>query len=122
VARSDSDEQLIAPGFFFLMGGDMFLLAAARRKQGWSEWQILRHIAFVPLALKCPGGEGQKTSSMLARWCSVRRAWRRVFDNSSAAGQIGSVLSRSGAHFTFGADNPATASRSNNDTKSAYAD
>ena len=33
---------LSAPGFFFLMGVGMFLFADARRKQGWSEWQILR--------------------------------------------------------------------------------
>src|SRR5512139_3059913 len=33
---------LSAPGFFFLMGVGMFLFASARRKQGWSEWAILR--------------------------------------------------------------------------------
>ncbi len=33
---------LSAPGFFFLMGVGMFLFANARRKQGWSEWAILR--------------------------------------------------------------------------------
>ncbi|CAG0933404.1 hypothetical protein TFLX_03045 [Thermoflexales bacterium] len=33
---------LSAPGFFFLMGVGMFLFAAARRKQGWSEWAIMR--------------------------------------------------------------------------------
>ena len=31
-----------APGFFFLMGAGMFLFATARRKQGWSEWAIVR--------------------------------------------------------------------------------
>ena len=31
-----------APGFFFLMGAGMFLFATARRKQGWSEWAIMR--------------------------------------------------------------------------------
>lgn len=33
---------LSAPGFFFLMGVGMYLLADARRKQGWSEWAIVR--------------------------------------------------------------------------------
>lgn len=33
---------LSAPGFFFLMGVGMFLFANARRKQGWSEWAIVR--------------------------------------------------------------------------------
>jgi uncharacterized membrane protein len=33
---------LSAPGFFFLMGVGMYLFASARRKQGWSEWSILR--------------------------------------------------------------------------------
>jgi uncharacterized membrane protein len=33
---------LSAPGFFFLMGVGMFLFANARRKQDWSEWQIMR--------------------------------------------------------------------------------
>jgi uncharacterized membrane protein len=33
---------LSAPGFFFLMGAGMFLFAHARRKQGWSDWDILR--------------------------------------------------------------------------------
>ena len=31
-----------APGFFFLMGVGMCLFANSRRKQGWSEWQIMR--------------------------------------------------------------------------------
>ena len=31
-----------APGFFFLMGVGMFLFATARRRQGWSEWAIMR--------------------------------------------------------------------------------
>lgn len=31
-----------APGFFFLMGVGLCLFANARRKQGWSEWQIVR--------------------------------------------------------------------------------
>jgi len=34
---------LSAPGFFFLMGAGMLLFAVSRRKQGWSEWAILRH-------------------------------------------------------------------------------
>jgi uncharacterized membrane protein len=34
---------LSAPGFFFLMGVGMFLFAAARRKQGWTERTIMRH-------------------------------------------------------------------------------
>jgi uncharacterized membrane protein len=33
---------LCAPGFFFLMGVGMLLFANARRKQGWSEWAIVR--------------------------------------------------------------------------------
>ena len=33
---------LSAPGFFFLMGVGMFLFANASRKQGWSEWAIVR--------------------------------------------------------------------------------
>jgi uncharacterized membrane protein/membrane protease YdiL (CAAX protease family) len=32
-----------APGFFFLMGVGMWLLASARQKQGWSKWAIIRH-------------------------------------------------------------------------------
>ena len=32
-----------APGFFFLMGAGMLLFAESRRKQGWSEWAIIRH-------------------------------------------------------------------------------
>ena len=32
-----------APGFFFLMGVGMCLFAEARRKQGWSAWQISGH-------------------------------------------------------------------------------
>jgi uncharacterized membrane protein len=32
-----------APGFFFLMGVGMVLFANSRRKQGWSEWAIVRH-------------------------------------------------------------------------------
>lgn len=32
-----------APGFSFLMGVGMFLLADSRRKKGWSEWQIIKH-------------------------------------------------------------------------------
>jgi len=34
---------LAAPGFFFLMGAGMILLAHSRRRRGWSEWQITRH-------------------------------------------------------------------------------
>ena len=34
---------LAAPGFFFLMGAGMILLAQSRRRRGWSEWQITRH-------------------------------------------------------------------------------
>jgi uncharacterized membrane protein len=34
---------LAAPGFFFLMGAGMILLAQSRRRQGWGEWQITRH-------------------------------------------------------------------------------
>jgi uncharacterized membrane protein len=34
-----------APGFFFLMGAGMVLLAESRRGLGWSEWAIVRHIA-----------------------------------------------------------------------------
>jgi len=34
---------LSAPGFFFLMGAGMLLFANSRRKQGWSEWAIVRH-------------------------------------------------------------------------------
>ena len=34
---------LSAPGFFFLMGAGMLLFAHSRRKQGWSEWAIVRH-------------------------------------------------------------------------------
>jgi uncharacterized membrane protein len=32
-----------APGFFFLMGIGMMLFAHARRRRGWTEWQIIRH-------------------------------------------------------------------------------
>jgi len=32
-----------APGFFSLMGVGMVLFAHSRRKQGWSEWAIVRH-------------------------------------------------------------------------------
>jgi uncharacterized membrane protein len=47
---------LCAPGFFFLMGLGMSLLARARSRQGWSHWAILRHfwlrgILFVVLQL-----------------------------------------------------------------------
>jgi uncharacterized membrane protein len=35
---------LCAPGFFFLMGAGMLLFANSRRKQGWSEWAIIRHL------------------------------------------------------------------------------
>jgi uncharacterized membrane protein len=34
-----------APGFFFLMGAGMALLAESRRGLGWSEWAITRHLA-----------------------------------------------------------------------------
>ena len=34
---------LCAPGFFFLMGAGMVLFANSRRRQGWSEWAIVRH-------------------------------------------------------------------------------
>jgi len=34
---------LAAPGFFFLLGVGMVLLAASRRQQGWSAWRIMRH-------------------------------------------------------------------------------
>jgi uncharacterized membrane protein len=34
---------ICAPGFFFLMGAGMILLAESRRKHGWSNWQIARH-------------------------------------------------------------------------------
>ena len=33
-----------APGFFFLMGAGMVLLAESRRGLGWSEWAIVRHL------------------------------------------------------------------------------
>lgn len=36
---------LCAPGFFLLMGAGLTLFAAARRKQGWTEAAIGRHIA-----------------------------------------------------------------------------
>jgi uncharacterized membrane protein len=36
---------LSAPGFFFLMGVGMLLFARSRRKEGWSEGQIIRHLA-----------------------------------------------------------------------------
>jgi uncharacterized membrane protein len=32
-----------APGFAFLMGIGMYLFAQSRRKQGWNEWEIIRH-------------------------------------------------------------------------------
>lgn len=32
-----------APGFFFLMGMGMALLALSRQEQGWSKWRIIRH-------------------------------------------------------------------------------
>lgn len=35
---------LAAPGFFFLMGAGMILLANSRRQRGWSEGQIIRHL------------------------------------------------------------------------------
>ena len=35
---------LAAPGFFFLMGTGMVLLAISRSKQGWSEGRIARHL------------------------------------------------------------------------------
>lgn len=35
---------LAAPGFFFLMGAGMALLAESRRKRGWSQGQITRHL------------------------------------------------------------------------------
>jgi uncharacterized membrane protein len=34
---------LAAPGFFFLMGAGMVLLANSRRRRGWSEWAVIRH-------------------------------------------------------------------------------
>lgn len=34
---------LSAPGFFLLMGVGMALFASSRRKQGWSEWAVIRH-------------------------------------------------------------------------------
>jgi uncharacterized membrane protein len=34
---------LAAPGFFFLMGAGMVLLADSRRRRGWSEWAVIRH-------------------------------------------------------------------------------
>ena len=34
---------LCAPGFFFLMGVGMALLARSRQRQGWSKWAIIRH-------------------------------------------------------------------------------
>lgn len=42
---------LCAPGFFFLMGAGMVLLAAARRRAGWSERRIARHLALRGLLL-----------------------------------------------------------------------
>jgi uncharacterized membrane protein len=35
---------LCAPGFFFLMGVGMALLARSRQRQGWSKWAIVRHL------------------------------------------------------------------------------
>jgi uncharacterized membrane protein len=35
---------LAAPGFFFLMGTSMILLAESRRRQGWREGRIIRHL------------------------------------------------------------------------------
>jgi len=46
---------LSAPGFFFLMGMGMWLFAQARRKKGWSKWQIIRHFVvrgFILIALQ----------------------------------------------------------------------
>ena len=34
---------LAAPGFFFLMGAGMVLLANSHRRRGWSEWAVIRH-------------------------------------------------------------------------------
>jgi len=34
---------LAAPGFFFLMGAGMVLLADSRRRRGWSEWAVIWH-------------------------------------------------------------------------------
>jgi uncharacterized membrane protein len=47
---------LCAPGFFFLMGAGMALLARSRQRQGWSKWAIIRHfflrgVLFVVLQL-----------------------------------------------------------------------
>jgi uncharacterized membrane protein len=36
---------LAAPGFFFLMGAGMWLFGASRRRAGWSEGSIRRHLA-----------------------------------------------------------------------------
>jgi len=35
---------LCAPGFFFLMGAGMALLAYSYRQRGWSKWQVTRHL------------------------------------------------------------------------------
>ena len=42
---------LCAPGFFFLMGTGMALLAASRAQLGWSNVRIIRHLALRGLAL-----------------------------------------------------------------------
>ncbi|MCK5428142.1 MAG: hypothetical protein KAI94_01650, partial [Anaerolineales bacterium] len=34
---------IATPGFFFLMGAGMLLLAQSRLKKGWSRWVIIRH-------------------------------------------------------------------------------
>jgi uncharacterized membrane protein len=42
---------LCAPGFFFLLGVGMSLLARARRRQGWSDWAVVRHFVLRGLLL-----------------------------------------------------------------------
>jgi uncharacterized membrane protein len=42
---------LCAPGFFFLMGTGMALLAASRAQLGWSNVRIIRHLALRGIAL-----------------------------------------------------------------------
>lgn len=54
----------LAPtGFFFLMGIGMYLFAQSRRKQGWSEWAITRHLSI-------------RGASLIAlKFTLVNRAW-----------------------------------------------
>lgn len=96
--------QLATPAFFLLGGFGIALFAAARRRRGWSEWQITRFLVIRGLLLMAldatvmnlrfsPPHFGQHLSALTGIGiCLLLMAWLRRLDWRALAIVLGAVL------------------------------